>query len=922
MRKWLNRPEQDFLANLSFGIKAWHSLELSLLTKYEVVIEEFCQNLPKFRKELSKRDPEYVKEAWGKVHDLLRLTYSTGAVNVQVKAKLVEALSEEARYTLKKASPSLDVLNALLITLHNTSMLNYYKSSGKDFAKFIATNLRYLNAVVVHENGKLVDQNTLKEMVDGVIKSLRTYIRQTPYLDTFKEFFSTEVFVPLSELVILLRSALTLDYASEQIAILQELLFDGSQTDSLKKFLRQPGSDSPKLKDFQRVFQVPAHVFLLTVETVLISFKNDADLLVDFFKYLFAEESTVWTSVTQGSQDKLNCVTYFFHLLKKHDVSLSFEINNVKAHTFLGARIESLVTECHEQHQFEVMNLVCAALRLNALILEHSAVQIAVKFMLANKTEEKEWKKYEELMFQLIEMFRKLCRAEKLVSQLIKNLWEALATVKLSKKSKRSLNGSFVEGATPKKRSRKEGTEAGIEKTSTGETNYFQLLIKGVISTNEKCSAVAPPVKTTPSTQTWNEIAFAFPPSVAADYTRLISGLVSKPSLVVWKTLIFTLKDFVMGLADDSKSTENSVFMIEFTCALLSQYFIGCRLAEQADKSWDAIEANRKQTYGILADFGHAILNQEHNYRTMNAFLKLCYHVSNFDLVCWYYCPDSMHAENAMDVDDEDAPAHTIDGLKNAQNIHSYLTPKEWTIIEQRITNFGKRECKANINQIYLQRVKATFLFRDGADAGSSQDITKTLLTMSTTFSDVDQIVSILEDQTVGAWFVNNLDTQQKQLICELLLEAEEQDLTVLLSDRIQDKAYVTIVILAAFKVIVKELCTGKKANLLKSVDLEQIFEEAGREEVAGNLANVLAKYASGEEVSVKKIKQESHESIARCLTLLNDSPVGFSSEELKNVLALLNLAFYFNFKSAEDDFLVRGSMDLFKSKCFGLILF
>lgn len=912
----MNRTDKSFLDNLSFGIKAWHSIELTLPTKYEIIIDEFCNNLSKLNKKLADTNEAHHTEVWAKILELLSLTYSTGSVNVQVKANLVNALSNIANESLTKKQPSSGILNALLTTLHNTSMLNYYKSSGEDFAQFVGTNLQYLIAVTSDKTKKYVNANELQDMVQGVVKSFRTYIRQTPFLDTFKPFFNSKIYAVLCELFILLRSTHGFNYSAEHTAILQELYFDGNQTKEFKQFLQGPSGNSDAVTLFRDIFHVPLHVFLMTLETALISFKNDTDIMADLFKYLLANVAGTFNHVTKEPKDTLDSFTYFLSLLKKYDVSLNFEVNGVKAYVFVGQKIEVLVNECYEEHPWEVMKVACAALHLNALILEHSAVSIAVKFMLIPKTDAKIWKQYEVLMYHLIEMFRKLSRPEKLVSQLIKNVWETLSTVKLSKKLKRKFDQSFLDETSPAKRIRSNSgdavnsdTEANTEMPAT--LSYFQLLKDSmVIATRTEYAHQRRSAKT-PSTQNWSEIAFAFPPSVATCYTKLISGLVSKPSLVVWKTLLFTLKDYVTALADDVKNSENTVFLIELTCALLSQYFIGCRLAEQADKSWEAIENNRKQTYEVLSHFGHVILNQEHNYRTMNAFLKLCYSVSNFDLVCWYYCPDSMQPDSTDTSDD-----HTItkiDGLKNAQRIHSYLSLKEWIIIEQRITNFGKRECKSNINQVYMQRVKAAALFSTENSEKIPEEVTRTLL--SSTFSDIEQIAEILEDKTVGPWFLTNLDAQQKRLVCGLVLDTEDQDPSILLSERVQDREYVNTVILSAFKFITRELYAGKKASPLKNLAIDNIFEEGGLEAIAIDLTVIIKKYASKEEAGVTKIKQESHNNIAKYLQLLNNSPIGFCPEPIKNVLILFSIIFYHNFQSADDKSLCNAGLLMVKSK-------
>lgn len=917
MRKWLSRTEHSFIENLDFGIKVWNSIDFVLLTKHEIILDEFCNNLPKLRKEISKSSDQTTctETAWKKINELLNLRYSAGAVSVLVKDKLIKSLTIEANASIKEHQPSIDILNALLTTLHSTSMQNFYKSNTMEYAKFIGTNVQYLIVYVNNKNTAHslddVQQKQFKEIVDAILNELKTFIKQTPFLDTFKSAFSNELLRVLCEMVILLKSY-KLDYSSEFFAIVQELFFDGSQTEKLKKYFKSKATERAKITEFTEyleLFEVPMHVFLIITETVIISYRNDSDVQKCFFHYLFNENDGRLNVVGDDAKLQLNCLIHFIQLLKKHDMPINFEIDSMKALTYLGRKIENTVNEHHLTYLYEAMNLVCATLKLNPLILEHSACQIAVKFMLLAKTDEPVWRKYEELMFLLIDMYRKLSRAEKFIAQLIKNLYETLTTVKLSKKLKRTFNASFVEGSTPSKRIKTTLDQSISVETGTQakEIDYIQLLDQNLQNECYPNTAPSGQVTLNGSTQIWNDIAFAFPPTISNTYTRFISGLISKPSLVVWKTLIFTLKDYVKQLNDvEGKSPENTIFLIEISSALLSQYFMGSRLAEQSDKTWKSIEQNRTLTYAVLADFGRAILNQEHNYRTMNAFLKLSYNVSNFDLLSWYYCPDSMDPNN--DIVDSDSPK--IDGLKCAQNIHSYLTDKEWTIIEQRITNFGKLECKSNINKIYLQRLKATQLF--SVDQNETRaNIAKYI--SSTTFADAEQIAGILADETMSAWFINNLDATQMRAVCELLLQSSSE-VNVLSQLSFDNREFVNILILSIYKCIIDILSSGKKTDYLIAIDFEKYFANDLNASVS-QLNNVIEQIVTERLTGDKKLIQKSHDEILSYLCLLNCLPIGFCKQNIKNITFLLNTIVYRNLRAANDAELNEKTLKLFKSK-------
>lgn len=875
-----------------------------LLTKTEIILDEFCNNLPKLREEVKKSaDPSsYAASAWQKINEFLRLHYAAGAVSVGVKEKLINALTAESKTKWNRKNASLDVLRALLTTLRSSSMQNYYKSNANEYAKFIGTNLSYFKTILCSETTDLTDaeqQRPLKEIFEAILNELKTFIKQTPFLDAFKSAFSREIVQRLCEIVILLKSR-GIDYANELFVILQELYFDYGQTDKLKKYLQKPTADT---SGFGEIFDVPMHVFMILVETILIAHRNDSELQKCFFAYLLNDATGKFRTITADVNDKLllQCLSLFMQLLKKHEVPLSFEFDSVKAITYLGKRIEAIVNEHHSTHMYEVLSLVCATLRLNPLILEHTACQIAVKFMVVAKTEEHVWHEYEQLMFLLIEMYRKLSRAEKFIAQLIRNLYETLSSVKLSKKLKRSFNADFFESVTPTKRVKADDSEIGIVESlkSDAKIDFVDLLIKNFDADTESVNEAKIATRAAPG-QTWNDIAFAFPPSFSQTYTRFISGLVSKPSLVVWKTLAFTLKDYTRQLHDnDGKSSENTVFLIEITSALLSQYFVGSRLAEQADKTWKSIEENRRFTYEVLADFGRAILNQEHNYRTMNAFLKLSYNVSNFDLTTWYYCPDSMSGEHESDLP-------KINAAKCVQNIHSYLAPKEWTIIEQRITNFGKRECKSNINKIYLQRLKAAQLFGVGPKEVSINEFI-----LATTFDDT----AILADEATSGWFISNLDATQKRTVCERLLQSP-QHLDIFYQIPLVDREFVDILVFSVYKCIIDVLASSKKGVYLSEIDFEKYF--SGDYETIGNqLASVIEKIAKQKIIGDKQLLENSRDDLSEYLRLLAHLPIGFSNTDMKNVLFSLSIVVYRNLLAADNDTLSIRTIRLIKSKQF-----
>lgn len=889
-------------------MKVWNSIEFVLLSKEDIIIDEFCNNLKKLQTDNTKcKEKNYLETAWNKINEFLSFRYSPGAVNVSNKAKLVMSLTEEAEKSIAQSKVMPLILKALLITLRNPSMQSFYKSNVKNFAKFVSVSIQYTANLLQVNDATSDNCKEYKQHIDEIINLLRVYIRQTSSLDSFKSAFATDILQNYSDLVILC-GIRGIEIKTDFLSILQELYFNGIQTKHLKQYFanrsdQQGCNNNKSFEEFRQVFDVSLHVFLLVSEALILSYRNDFEMQQIFFQYLLNDTGGRLNVQNSSIKTPLIGLTIFMQLLRKYEISLKFEIDSMKAHVYLGKYIEQIVKTNYSTLPIEVLDLLCATLRLDPLILEYSICQIAVKFMLMSKNDELIWKRYEEFMFLVIEMFRKLNRAEKFISQLFKNLFEELSTIKLSKKLKRSFNTSLVDGAISSKKLKKSANKSismdiddiDLNTLQTSEHQSIILLAAAIHAEyGISCKQNVPIIR--PNNQLWNNIAFVLSPAISSTYTRFISGLVTKPSLIVWKSLVFILKDYIKELKEaDGKCSENSIFLIEITSALLSEYFIGSRIAEQSDKSWTSIETNWVTTENILADFGHAILNQEHNSRTMNAFLKLCHSASSFYLVWWYYRPDSFQS-----IGNSESCSNKL----NTKAIHTYLTEKEWTTIEQRIMNFGKRECKANINKIYLQRLKAAQLFETLIEF----DITNYILTSA--FSDIEQITDILNDPLISNWFIENLKLNKKRSVCELLLQKPDEISKSINLQTINNVEFIEILIFTVYKNIFEMLASGKNADYLSKIDFEEIFLH-NTTKACKDLSMLLTDKFYGDKSHTKTC----HNNIRALLKAIKLLPSSFCKSNLKSVMSLFNIVIYKYLIECDEDELSTIAINNIKGK-------
>lgn len=859
LRKWLNRAEKSHTENLEFGMKVWNSIEFNLLTKHEIIIEEGCKIVQKLAAEC--KTAAEIDTAWSVINEFLGLKCPSGAIVSAVKITLINTLLDAVN---AKTCRRHVVYKGVITTLQNSMMQSFFKSSSKHFARLTGAAISYAGKMLESSQTDS-DLNRNDPLILEVVQLTKNYIKQTPFLNDFRIQFVKHLMGPLSELFIGLRKDDIID-EGDLFNILHEIYFaDNDEKQSpLKQLLLEPENEK-----LQFLLRIPVHSFMLVVEGAFLPLKVDTStqgLLIKFLLNNYFKESN---EKFTNEQQMLLVLSLFLSLLKRYDVSLNFDIDGTKAIEFLGKSIESLTIT--ESNLYGMLLVLCALIELNPMMLEHSLIPIVVKCMLHRK-DDRTAMVYEKFLILMIDTYRRLSRTEKFISNLIRTSYQRLTEVKLSKKIKRKIGGNVDANASvaeSPKRQKLDSTvnshSIAINDTPDPSQVFLQLLVEHFAADDSK-----PSVRSIVDDQTtqWKNIQFAWPNRVGEAFSKFISGLVSKPSLVVWKTLIFTMTDYV-ALIKDGDLTENTLFLIDWTSAMLCQYFHGCRLAEQSDKTWELIEKNRKFQRTLLKAFGNAILSQEHNIRTMNAFLSLCFAAGNFDLLSWFYRPDSISAEQ-------------IEGsLGDSANdfIHSYLQPTEWVLIEQRISNFGKHECRSNLNRLYMQKIKSKLVIKQ---LNESMDITNHLLpSVLGDHEDRNELNDILVDETSNQWFVEQLTPSQKIQVARNVVEldcneARESHLTRLLANNVVDQKFLDYLAVAMFERI--SLDAGDEKFFLKRIDFDDIF--GGNESVCKDFFRVI------KSSTVIELDEQSQ----RPFQLLDVIPLGYVSPNVKNILLHLTL--------------------------------
>ncbi|KAJ6647541.1 hypothetical protein Bhyg_02764 [Pseudolycoriella hygida] len=857
LRKWLHRVEKSHLENITFAMRVWNSMEFNLLTKHEIITEECCKIVSKLSEEV--KTAEDIDSMWNVVNEFLGMKCSSGAVANSVKIALCKTVVDVVK---SMNCQRCIVYKALVTMLQNTAMQGFFKSNAKYFGMVAGLSIDYLKKLLEKES----DLNRSDLDVVKVVQITKNFIKQTPFLNDFRKPFVKYLLVPLSELFIDLRKDKIVD-ESDFFNILHEIYFaDNDNENPMNHMLLHPENE-----EFTYLLNVPIHAFMLIVEGVFQSVKVATTIQAAFIKYLFDTYFNQSNEKFANENEMLMSLSMFLSLLKRYDVPLSLKIDGINATEFIGKKIECL--NITQSNLYEILLVLCASIELNPMMLEQSTMSLVVKCMLHRK-DDRTVVAFERFLILIIDMYRRLSRSEKFISNLTRTMWQKLSDFKLSKKIKRKIGAidcnSSMNDSPKRLRIDSDGNvSTPVALNENNELNRSQLFLE--LLNESICSNETKPLSSlgSESNTHWRNIQFAWPNRVGEEFSKYISGLVSKPSLVVWKTLIFTMTDYIK-LIKNGDLSENSLFLIDWTSALLCQYFHGCRLAEQSDKTWELIEENRKLQRNLLKDFGSAILSQEHNIRTMNAFLSLCHASGNFDLLSWFYCPDSITPDQI----ERSIGCHSNDF------VHSYLQPTEWVLIEQRISNFGKHECRSNLNRLYLQKVKSKLMLKS---SNGTVDVADPLLSSILADHGLNELNDILLDETANQWFIEQLTRSQKIHVARSVVELDcdvtrSSNLVRALARRVENQEFLDFLAVALFE----RIGVHASGQTIKRIDFMEVF--AGNESICKDVVRQL------KNVSACEVHLEKPSELQIAFELLDDIPLGFVSATFKNILFHLTL--------------------------------
>ncbi|XP_030568537.1 uncharacterized protein LOC115768175 [Drosophila novamexicana] len=655
LRTWLQDKSKAYTARLEFSIKVWQSLDFVYINKHEVICQWLAETLEEQQEQTESELPV------AQLQQLFSLRAQPGLVSVATKSSLIQALLKRIR----KAAPAVAQTHPELLQ----RLINFELVQDALRADYELLMSCYGTLFTCYERQLLRSdapdqQQRHADFVLPLLQQLRDYVQRAQNHERLLQAYTTSALQPLCQLLLQLREHGLCCF--EQLAALEAQLTEQLKTSGATK----------------RMSEQPLHVHLLLLECALLNHRYDPSKQHKLMQYALEWKQAQIEQEQQTEPEThplaLLLTTHALESLRKHNIQLQFpEQLKQTALSFVGDQLFLLLRQHRAEHLREVLQLLCAALRLNPLLIQPHVYQFTVWMMCAPKRNALELRLYSEYLVLLLDMCRRLSHTERFVMQLLKSLREWL--------HKFELPALPAGGESKRSRQSLEAAQQQLDNCS-----YVQLLLK--YATNSSCASSNCSASSSHSSE---RLAQTWPShSAGAAFIRLVSQLMFKPSLAIWKMLLFSFAE-LLEPESNAVLAPNLSFAIELQATLLSQYLLGTRMAEQVQHHQPELEQQRQHTIQVLQQFGRYLLAREHNRRTMNVFLECVERANSFELLLAYYWPDGL------------ARPQPVEQLPQ---LHRFLSADEWELIQQRVHNFGKSLCRQRLQRLELQLAESGWL--------------------------------------------------------------------------------------------------------------------------------------------------------------------------------------------------------------------
>lgn len=779
---------------------------------------------------------------WSTIYEFLQMHWGSNSVSSTMKRRFVLAISNMLAISSKTKNM---VLDCSLAVYQHKSLWNFYKNDIESFSQLAFCVLNYYTNFI-NENLDNIDPETERLRIDKLLEFLFEYVKVMSKSPNFIKTFALTYSV-LTEFLLTSRNYFnSFEYFDKFFVIFVSSLSTLSDEVFQKAF-----------KKFYRNEHLSMHSKLMTIDGFIGTHALKSDLKILVISHLLKEYKETHNLLS------------FEHLLKVL-LKRNYDLENLQSE--LSTAVCGIVEENKESSPNETLSILCATIQLNPTLVMNNVINFVVEFMFMRKSEQTS-DKFNMFLSLVIEMYKKLYQTKIFIINLIQSVETYLISHKLSKKLKRKLDDSTLQNDS-----------VDID------TKLVNILLEnGESFSNLKSIELWKEIL-------WPEIEYAWPCRIiGSQLINSISLLQPDLSMSVWQTIVYKFNESLSSLVT---TDENILFYSDFLSSLICQYLIGSRIAESVQNiKGPKLENLIQYTKSFLKSFAEKILSLEHNPRLMNNFLNLCLNLGNFELMIIFYYPDSMDPETNAD-------ASPINFADRAKTLHEYLSSDEWLLIEQRIVNFGKSECKTSMNRLRLQKNQAYNLF---ASIQARIRVGSNLLT--STLTDSELLQPILNDTVLNTWFVEHLTRDEKQKVVNTIL-SHALEIPVALHD---DYEFMAIFFISLFKEIALTFSSSK--SLMSLIDFDKI--SSINSELPRYFNELMTKDRSLDELGSYRIKKFSEDEFMRWMGVVKTLPSLNLFVEMRQISFCLALLLTADVKATHSEAMMEVTLDYLKSKFF-----
>lgn len=832
--------------SLSLSIKVWNSAEFTYTSKYDVIVDHFTKTLAQ-----SSSGDENQGELLKVINEFVNLQYPIGALSQGSKKNLVSSVVNLTVDDPENIPSYVEALRALQM---HPRMANFFNAHQIIYGDLVSR--------LFDQHLTLLGRNSPGNSTDDVkqhMKDLRTYCQYNLSSPDFESVFAKNFMGSLTKVTIQCQSIgdpVDQDYFS----IIQLVFFNSEKTQKLRDYLRNfPKGDL----DYFQLFDQD-HVLLVFLDALLATFHNDKEMVELLLSCVFEKLPSDF------NKREILVFRHVLFLLRKYDVNVShYQVTIAR----ISSLIMNIVAKKSQTHPVEVLDVICQAVQWNPMIIHDEVLVVIVHFMTVEK-DPQTLVKFAELQRRV--MGGRMNRFEKRTGKLLELVKGEMD--KLINGSDGTKKRKAPVEATPSKKKKKLNDTSSVSTADSDDpdAHFMELLVRSY-STD------------TATEPTWDEqwvsLSNMWPKSVSNLWGNSVASLVSKTSMIIWKALLINLNESLEILKERSFDKQ-SVIYTRFVCCFVVEYLRFNRLLEQTDQQYETIEGMCAQTKEALKKFGKLILETEHDPDLVSAFLSVAIKYGSFETSLLYYHPDSIRDENENDGNHSEL--RTIDFKQKAHSVYDFLSTDEWSLIEQRVINFGKEGCRAMLQDLNFRKVRTVVLCDSEFKCSETKTWNKSIV------GDVNLLSKFTDNCVYFDEFVRDLTRKQKVTLAKTLFQSntdvkQKQKFVELIGEQYELVGLSALVILAT--IAENHLPLGSH---LKTVDFDAILQQTEIEEIV---------YIEDGAATEKKKRKplEDPQGLLSKIKLINSLPLGYLKEREKEIFYALHVSLCYDLTGNEE---------------------